>query len=79
MDCTILVTKTKVTAKLICAFVFAYVKTQFSHDAAHITQLIYIYIFIIRCDIYLASARDWLSAAYREIVIQLFCIVVYMV
>ena len=41
MNCTILVTKTKVTAKLICAFVFAYAKTQFSHDAAHITQLIY--------------------------------------
>ena len=30
-------------------------------------------IFIIRCDIYLAS-----SAAYREIVIKLFCIEVYM-
>ena len=25
-----------VTAKLICAFVFAYAKSQFSHDAAHI-------------------------------------------
>ena len=31
----------KVTAKLICAFVFPYAKTQFSNDAAHITQLIY--------------------------------------
>ena len=26
-----------VTAKLICVFVFAYAKSQFSHDAAHIT------------------------------------------
>ena len=25
-----------VTAKLICAFVFAYAKSRFSHDAAHI-------------------------------------------
>ena len=29
-----------VAAKLICAFVFAFVKTLFSLDAAHITQLI---------------------------------------
>ena len=35
-------------------------------------------IFIIRCDIYLASTRNCLSAAYREIVMKLFCIVVYM-
>ena len=41
MDCTICVAKTKalisfaVTAKLICVFVFAYAKSQFSHDAAH--------------------------------------------
>ena len=41
MNCTFLITKTKVTAKLICAFVFAYAKTQFSYDAAHITQLIH--------------------------------------
>ena len=40
--CTIHVAKTKtlisfaVTAKLICAFVFAYAKIWFSHDAAHI-------------------------------------------
>ena len=44
MDCTIFVAKTKalisfaVTAKLICAFVFAYAKVRFSHDAAHIAQ-----------------------------------------
>ena len=43
MDCTIRVVKTKalisfaVTAKLICVFVFAYAKSQFSHDAAHFT------------------------------------------
>ena len=41
MDCTIRVVKTKalisfaVTAKLICVFVFAYAKSRFSHDAAH--------------------------------------------
>ena len=41
MDCTICAAKTKalisfaVTAKLICVFVFAYVKCWFSHDAAH--------------------------------------------
>ena len=41
-NCTIPVAKTKVlisfavTAKLICAFVFAYAQCWFSHDAAHI-------------------------------------------
>ena len=41
MDCTIRLAKTKalisfaVTAKLICAFVFAYAEILFSHDAAH--------------------------------------------
>ena len=41
-DCTVYVAKTKalisfaVNAKLISAFVFAYAKSQFSHDAAHI-------------------------------------------
>ena len=41
-DYTIYVAKTKalisfaVTAKLICVFVFAYVKSRFSHDEAHI-------------------------------------------
>ena len=40
-DCTIGVAKTKalisftVTAKLICVFVFVYVKSRFSHDEAH--------------------------------------------
>ena len=44
MDCTIRVAKTKalisfaVTAKLICVFVFAYAKSWFSHDAAHIVN-----------------------------------------
>ena len=44
--CTILVAKTKaqisftVTAKLICVFVFAYAKSRFSHDAAHIYLLV---------------------------------------
>ena len=42
MDNTIYVVKTKtlisfaVTAKLICVFVFAYAKSRFSHNAAHI-------------------------------------------
>ena len=41
-DCTICVAKTKVlisfavTAKLICVFVFAYAKSRFSHNEAHI-------------------------------------------
>ena len=45
-DCTIRVAKTKalisfaVTAKLICAFVYAYAKSRFSQDAAHGTQII---------------------------------------
>ena len=44
-DCSIRVAKTKalisfaVTAKLICVFVFAYAKSQFSHDAAHLIQV----------------------------------------
>ena len=42
MNCTIRVVKTKalisfaVTAKLICAFVFAYADCWFSHEAAHL-------------------------------------------
>ena len=42
MNCTIRVAKTKalisfaVTAKLICVFVFAYAKSRFSHDEAHL-------------------------------------------
>ena len=45
MDCTTYVAKTKalisfaevaVTAKLICVFVFAYAKSRFSHDTAHL-------------------------------------------
>ena len=41
MNCTIYVVKTKalisfaVTAKLICVFVFAYAKSRFSHEVAH--------------------------------------------
>ena len=42
MDCTINVGKIKVlissaaTEKLICAIVFAYAKSRFSHDEAHL-------------------------------------------
>ena len=46
MDCIIYVAKTKVligcavTAQLICAFVFAYAISRFSHEAAQITQAV---------------------------------------
>ena len=39
--CTICVAKIKVTAKLICPFVFALAKIRFSHDMAHIVLLHY--------------------------------------
>ena len=45
MDCTIRIAKTKVlisfavTAKLICVFVFAYAKSRFSHNEAHIMSI----------------------------------------
>ena len=41
MDCTIHVAKTKalisfaLTTKLICVFIFAYAKSRFSHEEAH--------------------------------------------
>ena len=44
MNCTSYVAKTKalisftVTAKLVCAFVFACAKSRFSHDAAHLVS-----------------------------------------
>ena len=47
-DCTIRVAKTKalisfaVTAKLICVFVFEYVKSRVSHDAAHTNMFLMI-------------------------------------
>ena len=47
MDCTICVAKTKAlisfaaTAKLICVFVFAYAKSRFSHDEAHVIMITY--------------------------------------
>ena len=37
LDCTMYIAKTK--ALMICTFVFAYAKSCFSHDAAHIKQL----------------------------------------
>ena len=45
-DCTIRIAKTKalislaVTAKLICVFVFAYAKSPFSHDGAHVMPML---------------------------------------
>ena len=44
-DCTICVAKTKalisfaVTAKLICVFIFAFAKSRFSHNEAHIINV----------------------------------------
>ena len=51
-DCTIRVAKTKtlisfaVTAKLICVFVFAYAKSGFSHNEAHISPSGNLYLFV---------------------------------
>ena len=45
MDCTIRIAKTKVlisftvTPKLICIFVFAYAKSRFSYNEAHIMKV----------------------------------------
>ena len=45
MDCTTFLANTKaltscaVITQLICAFVFAYAKSRFSHDAAHTEQV----------------------------------------
>ena len=45
-DCSVSVLKTKalnrwaVTVQLICAFVFAYAKSRFSHDVAHLIKSI---------------------------------------
>ena len=62
MDCTICVAKTKalisfaVTAKLICVFVFAYAKSRFSHDAAHIMLITGFLMTRLVCDmLYLRS------------------------
>ena len=55
MDCTILVAKTKalisfaVTAKLICVFVFAYAKSRFSHNEAHIHQAMHDVLMVWAC------------------------------
>ena len=48
-NCTICVAKTKaliscaVTAQLICAFVFAWVRIRYSHDATHMIWMVYMY------------------------------------
>ena len=52
-DCTIRIAKTKalisfaVTAKLICVFVFAYAKSRFSHDEAHIEKVGFTRVYIV--------------------------------
>ena len=53
MDCTIRVAKTEelisfaVTAKLICVFVYAYAKSRFSHDPAHMGCIVRNHVFCI--------------------------------
>ena len=54
-DCTIYLAKTKaliscvVTAQLICSFVFAYAKSRFSHDAAHLKVCMVAQLICTRC------------------------------
>ena len=80
-DCTIYVEKTKaliscaVTAQLICVFVFAYAKSWFSHDVAHILdtlcrffsavkniiEMIYFFIVYIYLCVLLCVFVDFLS------------------
>ena len=45
-----------VTAKLICVFVFAYAKSRFSHNAAHIEGLT---LKVIAYDIHQTRLRDY--------------------
>ena len=44
-----------VTAKLICVFVFAYAKSRFSHDAAHMMKAENLDVHRFYCIIYLVS------------------------
>ena len=68
MNCTIHVAKTKVlisfsvTAQLLCAFVFAYAKIRFSHDAAQI-MLQYQYLFLYSD--FLESTKDGIEVSYN--------------
>ena len=71
MKCTIRVAKTKalisfaVTAKLICAFVFAYADCWFSHAAAHIVshciseveRKVPFYIHILHCELFYSGCQ----------------------
>ena len=41
-----------VTAKLICIFVFAYAKSQFSHDVVHILDILFKFLILISNIIY---------------------------
>ena len=52
-----------VTAKLICVFVFVYVKSRFSHDAAHITSLLISS--TSKSSILISSIHVFLSQFYR--------------
>ena len=69
MDCTIRVAKTKalisfaVTAKLICAFVFAYAKSRFSHNEAHLLVSV----------LYVENARSNLSIHWAHMPLCWFC------
>ena len=65
----------KVTAKLICAFVFAYAKTQFSNDAAHITQLIYTLSLLFRLYIVVRVKKVYLYYIFVKLKIVFYLLV----
>ena len=80
LTCTIRVAKTMalisfaVTAKLICAFVFAYADCWFSHEAAHfIVPLVVTYCFMI---VAAAPVAEWLRALFlNHSIISPLCLV----
>ena len=47
-----------VTAKLICVFVFAYAKSRFSHDEAHMIPAILFHLLVINLLIYIPGIKD---------------------
>ena len=74
-DCTIYVAKTKAlisfpfTAKLICVFVFAYAKSLFYHDAAHIVKLGFTGVFFFFSFFFALKHRLWVpirTASVRQ-------------
>ena len=47
-----------VTAKLICVLVFAYAKSLFSHDVAHLKAVKIDNFHMVKCDIFLIFAQN---------------------